>query len=137
MKIRKGPRSRYVPPWYGLDIQRIRFERGVKKHFHTLIGISRTTGSKAGRTYVVTINVPHYEPRQVRIFFAKGTCSPMCQRSSARSISCSVKSTDEQRRPRIRTTRELLVQPQEREPGEGDHRQVSRRQASQRGDAAP
>jgi len=66
---------RYGGPWYGNDVQRVRFERGAKRHFPTLKGLTRTYGPKAGRSYRVTIAVPHYESRQVEILFAKRTPS--------------------------------------------------------------
>lgn len=64
---------RYGGPWYGNDVQRVRFERGAKRHFPTLLGVTRTSGPKTGRIYKVIINVPHYEPRQIEICFPRWT----------------------------------------------------------------
>ena len=66
---------RYGGPWYGNDTQRVCFERGAKRHFSTLTGLTRTSGLKAGRSYRVTLAVPHYEPRHVEILFPKRTPS--------------------------------------------------------------
>ena len=62
---------RYGGPWYGNDVQRVCFERGAKRHFPTLTGVTRTSGAKAGRSYKVVIAVPYYEPRHVVILFPK------------------------------------------------------------------
>ncbi len=62
---------RYGGPWYGNDVQRVHFERSAKRHFPTLRGVIRTSGSKAGRIYKAAIDVPHYEQRHVKIFFPK------------------------------------------------------------------
>jgi hypothetical protein len=67
-----GPR-RYGGPWYGNDVQRAIFDRGAKRHFPSLKAVTRTSGPKAGRTYTVTIDVPHYERRRVEILFPKDT----------------------------------------------------------------
>ena len=69
----KGPRRRYGGPWYGIDVQRIIFERGAKQHFPTLQAVTCTSGPKAGRSYKAIIDVPHYEPRRVEILFSKKT----------------------------------------------------------------
>jgi hypothetical protein len=66
---------RYDGPWYGNDVQRVRFERGAKRHFPTLTGVTRTSGAKAGRSYKVVIAIPFYEPRHVEILFPKHTPS--------------------------------------------------------------
>ena len=71
----KGPRKRYGGPWYGNDSRCAFFEHGVKQQFPTLRGITRKSGSKAGRTYKALLDVPHYEQRQVEIFFSKQTPS--------------------------------------------------------------
>jgi hypothetical protein len=62
---------RYGGPWYGNDVQRVRFERGATRHFSTLRGVTRTFGPKAGRMYQVSMTVPHYELRHVEVFFSK------------------------------------------------------------------
>ena len=67
-----GPR-RYGGPWYGNDVRRAIFSRGAKQHFSSLKAVTRTSGPKAGRTYTVTIDVPHYESRCVEILFPKDT----------------------------------------------------------------
>ena len=69
----KGPRKRYGGPWYGNDKWRAVFERGAKQQSPTLRGTTRKSGSKAGRTYKVLLDVPHYERREVEIFFSKQT----------------------------------------------------------------
>lgn len=69
----KGPRKRYGGPWYGNDKWRAVFERGAKQQFPILRGTTRKSGSKAGRTYKVLLDVPHYERREVEIFFSKQT----------------------------------------------------------------
>jgi hypothetical protein len=56
-------------------LQRVRFERGAKRYFPTLKGVTRTSGPKAGRSYTGTIAVAHYEPRCVEIPFLKRTPS--------------------------------------------------------------
>jgi hypothetical protein len=66
---------RYGGPWYGNDTQRVRFERGTKRHFPSLTGMTRTSGPKSGRSYKVIIDVPYYETRRVEIFFPKRTPS--------------------------------------------------------------
>ena len=63
--------KRYGGPWYGNDRQRVSFERGAKQHFPALRGDIRTSGNKAGRTYRVILDVPHYEQRRVEILFSK------------------------------------------------------------------
>ena len=69
----KGPRKRYGGPWYGNDKRRAIFERGAKQQFPTLRGTTCKSGSKAGHTYKVILDVPHYEQRKVEIFFSKQT----------------------------------------------------------------
>ena len=61
-----GPRNR--GPWYGLTVQRLQFERGVKDQFHNLKGERVRKGYK-GYEYRLTVPVRHYEPRKVRIRF--------------------------------------------------------------------
>ena len=71
MTLQKGHPKRYGGPWYGNDFRRTVFERGVKRHFPALQGVTRTTGPQAGRTYHVLLNVPHYEERRVEILFSR------------------------------------------------------------------
>ena len=66
---------RYGGPWYGNDVRRVCFERGAKRHFPTLQGMTCTSGTKAGRHYKAIIDVPHYEPRHVEIFFLRSAPS--------------------------------------------------------------
>ena len=70
MRKWNGPR-RYGGPWYGIDQQRILFENGVRKYYPFFTGITRSSGSKAGRLYQFDIEVPDYEARRVEIFFPR------------------------------------------------------------------
>ena len=65
-----GP-GRYGGPWYGNDVHRVLFERGAKHHFPTLQGMTQRSGRSSGRRYRVAMEIPHYEPRQVEVFFPK------------------------------------------------------------------
>ena len=67
----KGPQQLYGGPWYGNDVERVIFERGAKRHFPSVQGMTRTSGPKAGRAYAFTIEVPHYEQRHVEVLFPK------------------------------------------------------------------
>ena len=67
----KGPRRRYGGPWYGNDVQRAIFERGVRRHFPSLQSMTRKSGPRAGRAYNVTVNVLHYEQRRIEILLSK------------------------------------------------------------------
>ena len=67
-----GPR-RYGGPWYGKDEQRILFENGIREHYPLFKGVTRSSGSKAGRLYRFDIHVPKYDVKNVEIFFPKAT----------------------------------------------------------------
>ena len=60
-----GPPNRNKGPWYGLTVLRLGFERGVKSQFPRLRGAR----VKKGYEYRVTVPVPYYEPRNIRIRF--------------------------------------------------------------------
>jgi len=58
-------------PWYGEDFARLIFEGEAKRYFPDLSSITITSNHNAGRRYRLTVNVPHYEARRVRILFRK------------------------------------------------------------------
>lgn len=54
-------------PWY-TDIRvRLRFERGVREAFPSINVSSTGRGMKAKIVYTLTVDVPEYPPRRVRI----------------------------------------------------------------------
>ena len=61
-----GPPNSNKGSWYGLTVERLRFERGVKSQFPNLRG-GRV---KRGYEYRATVPVPCYEPRKVRVRFS-------------------------------------------------------------------
>ena len=60
-----GPPRRYGGPWYGRFTERLEFEREARSTFH----ITTRFGSGSGYTLSLTVDVPHYEPRRLRIVF--------------------------------------------------------------------
>src|SRR3954464_7433149 len=62
--------KRWGGPWYGDDRRRVLFERGARR-LPGLRGTTISSGPRAGRVYVVTLEVPHYEPRDVEVRFPK------------------------------------------------------------------
>ena len=63
-----GPR-RSGGPWYGIDFERLHFERGATTHFADLLRETIRSGPDVGRRYNATLEVPHYESRRVMIVF--------------------------------------------------------------------
>ena len=60
-----GPPVRRRGPWYKDVIERLEFERGVKEQFPLLRGVD----IKGGYEYRITLPVPDYDSRKVRIKF--------------------------------------------------------------------
>jgi hypothetical protein len=58
-------------PWYGEDFPRLIFEWEASRYFPDLSSVTITSNHNAGRRYRLTVNIPHYEPRQVQIVFRK------------------------------------------------------------------
>lgn len=59
-------------PWYGEEKERVFFERDTVRYHPTLQRqYTRLDGKARGCLYCVDIDVPHYETRNVRIFFAE------------------------------------------------------------------
>ena len=61
-----GPPNRNKGPWYGLTVVRLNFDRSVKSQFPNLRG----GRIKRGYEYRVSLTVPHYETKKIRIRFA-------------------------------------------------------------------
>ena len=61
-----GPPNRYRGPQYARPVARPNFERGVKGQFPNL----STAKVRLGYQYNVTVPVPHYEARRIRIRFS-------------------------------------------------------------------
>lgn len=56
-------------PWYGEGPSRLRFERHVAGKFADLKAQTIIRGPKKGRLYAVNLEVPHYAPRSVEVWF--------------------------------------------------------------------
>lgn len=67
-----GPPNRHKGPQYAQFIARLNWERAAEREFPDLVG---TQGHK-GYQYKVTVQVPHYELRKIRVLFSGGSDVP-------------------------------------------------------------
>src|ERR1700730_1860252 len=58
-------------PWYGDERQRILFECGARGQVPGLRARTNRAGPRAGRCYLVTLDVPHYPARAVTVLFPR------------------------------------------------------------------
>lgn len=63
--------KRHGGPWYGEGGRRILFEQGVRQRHPELQACTASQRKHAGQCYRLTIDVPSFEPRKVRILFPK------------------------------------------------------------------
>ena len=67
-----GPPNQSNGLWYEIYVDRLKFELSVKPHFPSLRGRK----VKRGYEYNVTVSVPHYDTRKVRIRFSGASDVP-------------------------------------------------------------